>query len=218
MALNLAAPPNGAPQGGDGSRAPGICEMLDSTIKISIFVLFAFLVIAEVAQKMTTTVALQRTPVAAVAPAPAPFGSVSRAPVPAAPAPVQAAAASALDEYRIAADAHGHFWTNALVNGQSLKVVVDTGATIVSIRNEDAAALGVYLQPADYTVPVSTANGAARMAPVKLREIQIGSILLYDVDALIGEPGALSANLLGMTFLSRLSRVEMDQGALLLHR
>jgi aspartyl protease family protein len=190
--------------------------MLDRTIKLSAFVFIAFLVIAQAAQTMSTN-ASKRGAVSttSVAPTPTPFAQSRGVPVAAAPVSLSG---SSLDSYRVAADSNGHFRTEALVNGQPLRVLVDTGATIVSLRNEDAAALGVFLQPADFNIDVDTANGATKMAQVKLREVQLGSILLYDVDALVGAPGVLSANLLGMTFLSRLSRVEIDQGALVLRR
>jgi aspartyl protease family protein len=125
---------------------------------------------------------------------------------------------SALDEYRIPANAQGHYVTDVLVNGQALNMVVDTGATMVALRNEDAAALGVFPLPSDFTVPINTANGVAHAAPVKLREVQLGSMLIYDVDAIVAERGVMNISLLGMTFLSRLSKVEMASGSLLLRR
>jgi aspartyl protease family protein len=53
---------------------------------------------------------------------------------------------------------------------------------------------------------------------VKLREVQIGSMQIYDVDAIVAERGVMNISLLGMTFLSRLSKVEMASGSLLLRR
>lgn len=190
--------------------------MLDWTIKLTLFVFIAFLFLARTAQQVATHAVQQPTLAESAAePSPATLPAPNRSFVATART---GATSSALDAYRIPADAWGGFSTNVLVNGQSVKALVDTGAAHVSIRSEDAEALGIYLRPEDFNVPVSTANGVGHMASVKLREVQLGSILLYDVDALVGQPGALRENLLGMTFLSRLSRVEMDQGALVLRR
>jgi aspartyl protease family protein len=133
-------------------------------------------------------------------------------------APVYVPTPSTLDEFRIAANEQGHYYADVFIDGRPVQVVVDTGATAVALREEDAASLGLFPSASDYTISVQTANGTAHAAPVKLREIKIGSIQLFDVDAIVAEHGALGVNLLGMTFLSRLSRVEMVGGSLLLRK
>jgi aspartyl protease family protein len=56
----------------------------------------------------------------------------------------------------------------------------------------------------------------ARIAPVVLDRVAIGSILVRNVPAAVSEPGKLSTSLLGMTFLGRLQRVDMRGGVLVL--
>ena len=57
------------------------------------------------------------------------------------------------------ADARGHFQTEASINGRALAVMVDTGATSVAIRAEDAHRIGLRTPlPTDFTVPIATAN------------------------------------------------------------
>jgi aspartyl protease family protein len=114
------------------------------------------------------------------------------------------------------ADGRGHFEAEALVNGRRLQTIVDTGATSVVLRNEDAARLGVYPLPNDYTVAVSTASGIAKAARVVLEEVRIGQVRVRQVDALVMPPKTLSTNLLGMTFMKRLAKVEMKNGQLIL--
>jgi aspartyl protease family protein len=111
---------------------------------------------------------------------------------------------------------NGHFLTEASVNGRSIEVMVDTGASIVALTYEDAERAGIYVKPSDFTHRVSTANGVAKVAPVMLDRVQIGEILVRDVRATVSEPGKLNSTLLGMTFLGRLSRTEMRQGTLIL--
>lgn len=97
-------------------------------------------------------------------------------------------------------DSHGHFRVDGRVDARPMDFVVDTGATMVALTARDAEMLG------DYTIAVSSANGTARAAPVTLNKVEIGSITIRDVAAMVMPENALSENLLGMTFLSRLQR------------
>lgn len=115
------------------------------------------------------------------------------------------------------ADDRGHFETEAEVNGRSVEVMVDTGATLVALTYEDAERAGIYLKTSDFTHAVSTANGKAKIAPVKIGSISIGGITVRNVSGAVSEPGKLHRTLLGMSFLGRLSRVDMRSKTLVLH-
>ncbi len=117
----------------------------------------------------------------------------------------------------IAAESSGHFNTEADVNGRPIEVMIDTGATMVALSYEDAERAGIYLSNADFTRAVSTANGVARVAPVTLDRVSVGDITVRNVPAAVAEPGRLKTSLLGMSFLSRLSRFDMRSGLLTLH-
>ena len=95
--------------------------------------------------------------------------------------------------------------------------MVDTGASIVALTFEDAERAGLYIRDSDYTHRVNTANGLARIAPVTLDRVAIGEIMVRNVPAAVSEPGKLTTSLLGMSFLSRLQRVDMRRGVLVLH-
>jgi aspartyl protease family protein len=114
------------------------------------------------------------------------------------------------------ADRRGHFLAEASVDGRRLRMMVDTGASVVALSHEDAASAGFQVAPADFTVPVHTANGATRAAPIRIAEIRIGDIVVRDVPAVVARPGALNVSLLGMTFLKRLGGFEIAQGRLTL--
>ena len=94
--------------------------------------------------------------------------------------------------------------------------MVDTGATIVVLSYEDAERAGIFLNPSDFTQAVTTANGVARIAPVTLDRVTIGDITVRNVPAAVAEPGRLKTSLLGMSFLSRLSRFDMRSDVLVL--
>jgi aspartyl protease family protein len=111
----------------------------------------------------------------------------------------------------------GHFWTEARVDGRRIEFVVDTGASTIALRESDAAKLGLHPSPRDYSVKVNTANGMSRAAPVLLRRVEIGDIVVRDVPALIHPDNGLGVNLLGMTFLSKV-RWTHERGRLVLEQ
>ena len=115
------------------------------------------------------------------------------------------------------ASASGHFETAAEINGRDVEVMVDTGATMVALTYEDAERSGIYLKEGDFTHSVSTANGIAKVAPVDIGTVAIGSITVRNVKGAVAERGKLHKTLLGMSFLGKLSRVEMRKQALVLH-
>jgi aspartyl protease family protein len=124
----------------------------------------------------------------------------------------QRADASSSNTIVYAADNRGHVILDAAVNGTPVKMLVDTGASLVTLTPEDARAAGIGRGELAYSRQISTANGIARMAPVTLREIRIDQLSLYDVPAAVIEN--LNISLLGMSFLGRLQGYEMRDGKL----
>jgi aspartyl protease family protein len=110
----------------------------------------------------------------------------------------------------------GSFLVRAEVNGHEARFIFDTGASTVVLRAENAAALGFNPETLNYSVPVSTANGAALAAPVVIESLTVGSITERNVRALIARSGVLHANLLGMSFLERLGSYEVRGNRLIL--
>ena len=92
--------------------------------------------------------------------------------------------------------------------------MVDTGATGVALSYEDAETAGIYVKDSDFTHQSSTANGIAQIALVNIDRISIGDITVRNVQGMVLDRGKLKGTLLGMSFLSRLSRVDMRQGTL----
>jgi aspartyl protease family protein len=111
----------------------------------------------------------------------------------------------------------GHFWTEARVDGRRIEFVVDTGASAIALRESDAARLGIHPTQRDYTVKVNTANGVSRAAPVDLRMVEIGNVVVRDVRALVHPDNGLGVNLLGMTFLGKV-RWMHDRGKLIIEQ
>jgi len=112
----------------------------------------------------------------------------------------------------------GHFHIDSRINGRFVDVLVDTGASMVVLRETDAANAGVRPSADEYTALVTTANGKVKAAPATLDRVELGGITVYDVPALVLPDEVLSTNLLGMSFLSRLRRYEVADGRLVLEQ
>ena len=112
----------------------------------------------------------------------------------------------------------GHFQVDARIDGRHLDFIVDTGASLVILRESDAARAGIRPMCSDYTATVSTANGKIKAAPAKLERIEVGGITVFDVPALVLPDEALGVNLLGVSFLSRLKRYEVANGRMVLEQ
>ena len=102
----------------------------------------------------------------------------------------------------------GHFRANVEIDGRTVPMLVDTGASYVALSAEDADRLGVITRPSDFTLRMHTANGVAKAAPVRLHAVHVDTLSIYDVDAIVAQPGAMNGSLLGMSFLRRLTRFE----------
>lgn len=100
--------------------------------------------------------------------------------------------------------ADGHYWAEADIDGRAVRVMVDTGASVVALTRDDAARLGMDLKPADFSGTVITASGPVRAAPVRLKAVAVAGARVDEVEALVVEQG-LPHSLLGMSYLGRLS-------------
>ena len=109
----------------------------------------------------------------------------------------------------------GHWWADAMVDGRAVRLMVDTGATVVALTPQDARRLGLELTPGDYSHEITTAAGPARAARVRLASLSVGAVRVPDVDAVVVERG-LPHSLLGMSWLGRLSGFEASADALTL--
>jgi aspartyl protease family protein len=101
------------------------------------------------------------------------------------------------------ADARGHFVVDGQINGGSVRFIVDTGASLVSMSSADARRLGI-----DYSkgqlAQMATANGVAPAYRVRLATVRVGDVSLDNVDAVVMETQAMHV-LLGMSFLNRMN-------------
>lgn len=106
----------------------------------------------------------------------------------------------------LTADTGGHFVTIAVVNGISIRFMVDTGASLVTISSGDARRAGVHYLSGQKAL-LQTANGTMPAYRVKFDTVRLGDITLNNVDGVVVEGNVMGE--LGLLGLSFLNRVEM---------
>lgn len=111
---------------------------------------------------------------------------------------------------RIRKQSDGQFVAHAQVNDSRVRMIVDTGASLVVLTPEDARDAGIGVNELNYSVPMQTANGITTGARIRLRSLKVGGLEVRNIDALVARPGTLRESLLGMSFLSRLRSYEFS--------
>jgi aspartyl protease family protein len=127
-------------------------------------------------------------------------------------------AQAGLRSLSIPRDARGHFATEGKIDGQRIAFMVDTGASVIALNESSAARFGLRPSRGDYRATVTTANGTVKAAPTRLAMVDIGGLIVRDVDAMVLPDEALSENLLGLSFLSKLKRFEYANGKMVLEQ
>lgn len=102
----------------------------------------------------------------------------------------------------LSADSQGHFMTTGTINGASTRMMVDTGATFVSMSSAEAKRIGLSYLGGERGA-VSTANGVVPAYRVSLSTVKVGNITLNQVEGIVQE-SSMPFVLLGMSFLKRL--------------
>ena len=129
---------------------------------------------------------------------------------------VMAASDASASSAEVVADARGHFITTADIEHTPITVLVDTGASVVALSYEDAEQAGLAPRTLTYDVPINTANGRVEAAHIVLDRVEIGNVLVRDVEGVVMPRGSYAGSLLGMSFLNKLSRFKVENGTLIL--
>ncbi|PIR39900.1 MAG: hypothetical protein COV35_00330 [Alphaproteobacteria bacterium CG11_big_fil_rev_8_21_14_0_20_39_49] len=115
----------------------------------------------------------------------------------------------------VKASQDGHFYINTEINGQSVRFMVDTGASDIVINKRTAEKIGIDLNSLQYINTYYTANGKVRGAPVRLENIKVGNYTINDIRASVNEAD-MNKSLLGMSFLNKLNGYEVKNDTLTL--
>jgi aspartyl protease family protein len=104
----------------------------------------------------------------------------------------------------------GHFYVDGEVNGQLVRFVVDTGASVVALTTRDAERIGISFSPSEFDVVGSGASGPVRGKPITLDTVSIDGKDVESIRGVVVE--GLDVSLLGQAYLNRISSVEMSNG------
>jgi aspartyl protease family protein len=127
-----------------------------------------------------------------------------------------APASSDRQSVTLAADSRGHFFMDGSINGNPVRFIVDTGATVVALPASEAVRLGLDYRKGERAM-TNTAGGPVEAFRVRLDRVSAGDIELTGVDAVVIERG-LHVTLLGMSFLNRLEMKRDGQTMTLIRR
>lgn len=106
------------------------------------------------------------------------------------------------DKLVLNADGQGHFFTTGVINGVSVRFLVDTGASMISLGASDARRMGLDFNRGQKGLS-QTANGQVVVSKIQLDSVRVGGVTLHQVDAVIHQTDMPIA-LLGMSFLNRM--------------
>lgn len=118
------------------------------------------------------------------------------------------ARSAAVETVEIERDTQGQFHIELDAGGETVRFLVDTGADVVALTEDDAERLGLRPDPGAYRPILRTASGTGMAAPVQIDRLTIGGRDLEGVDAVVVPD--LPVSLLGQSALRRLGSVTLQ--------
>ena len=118
------------------------------------------------------------------------------------------------EELFIRSGAGGSFIAEAIIDGADVTVLVDTGASFLTLRESDAERAGIFLSPDDFNSRFSTANGYVMAARAEAEIVDFGPGRIEKVTVFVLPDDRLEVSLLGMNVLRRFGRVSFDSDGL----
>lgn len=131
-------------------------------------------------------------------------------------APQTAAMALIQTETTINRSWDGHFRAISQINGTDVGLLIDTGASLVLLRHDDAVRIGIAVESLAYRTPLTTASGRSYVAQVVLDTLTVGDVTVTNVKAAVAREGALHSSLLGMSFLEKIDETVIQKNRMIL--
>lgn len=111
----------------------------------------------------------------------------------------------------------GHYYLTLQLDGTPVQFMVDTGASAIVLSRDDAERAGVDLETLAFLGRAETANGVVRTAGARISQVSVGDITDHNVRVSVNE-GEMDGSLLGMSYLRRFDKVEIQDRKLVLSR
>jgi len=100
---------------------------------------------------------------------------------------------------------NGMYQVSGFINRQPVNFLVDTGASSIAMNANQARKLGINFRYEGEEGYSSTASGYAKIYKLKLDSVQVGDIVINNVEAAVLEGNFPTTALLGMSFLNRVN-------------
>lgn len=121
------------------------------------------------------------------------------------------------DAIVIPAARNGGFFTEVRADGARVDVLIDTGASVTTLRESDAERAGLVVRRGMFSEPLSTANGTVMAERARLGQLEVGPAMLSGVDVYVLPDDKLDVSLLGQNTIRRFERVELTRDALTIY-
>ncbi|SBV33447.1 Aspartyl protease-like protein [uncultured Sphingopyxis sp.] len=119
------------------------------------------------------------------------------------------APAAAGGEVRLGRSGDSHFYADTEVDGTHIRMMVDSGASIVALTRRDAEAIGMDVDSLPIGGMARTAGGDVPMRTVTLDSIVVEGIEVRQVPAAVVDAD-MGVSLLGQSFLAKLDAVSVE--------
>ena len=100
---------------------------------------------------------------------------------------------------------NGMYKVSGFINRQPVDFLVDTGASSIAMNSNQARKLGINYRYEGEEGYSSTASGYAKIYKLKLDSVQVGDIVVRNVEAAVLEGNFPTETLLGMSFLNHVN-------------
>lgn len=124
--------------------------------------------------------------------------------------------ATALPAQTIRRHADGLFYVEAAANGQSIRFVVDTGATVVVLNRDDAAKLGIAFESLSNKGSMRTVGGSSDMRWARIERLDMAGKRIEKINAAVVD-GGLPVSLMGQNALEQLGTVTLRGDTMTIH-
>ncbi|ENY80756.1 retropepsin-like aspartic protease family protein [Sphingopyxis sp. MC1] len=118
-------------------------------------------------------------------------------------------AASRPSEVRIRRASDSHFYADTRVQGRQVRMLVDSGASLVALTRNDAEAIGIDVDRLPIGGTAQTAGGTVPMRTVLLDSVEVDGITIRNVEAAVVDAN-MGVSLLGQSYLAKLAAVNVE--------
>lgn len=112
-------------------------------------------------------------------------------------------------EVLLARAGDSHFYADTQIEGRNIRMLVDSGASVVALTRSDAEAIGINVDDLPVGGSANTAGGAVPMRMVTLDSVEVEGIEVRGVQAAVIDAD-MGVSLLGQSFLSKLAAVNVE--------